>query len=65
MINLLRRGLVFALFFVATAALGQDPPPDPTEEDPQVPIPGIWILLVGGAAYGAKKAYAVFRDKRR
>ena len=52
-----------SFFLAATAALAQDPPPDPNE-DPQVPISAVWILVAGGAAYGARKAYAAFRDRK-
>jgi hypothetical protein len=68
MISTLRRGLLAVLlFFAMNAAFGQEeiPPPDPTEEDPQVPISALWILVAGGAAYGARKAYVAFRHGKR
>lgn len=66
MINVLRRGLMFALFFLVMSTAyaqepGTDPPPGDPNEDPQVPISAIWILVAGGAAYGARKAYVAFR----
>lgn len=44
--------------------LGAQPNPggDPDEE---VPISGIGVLLAAGAAYGAKKAYDVYRKRRQ
>lgn len=54
-----------ALFFLAAAAaFAQDEPPGDPNEDPQVPISAIWILVAGGAAYGARKAYGVFRGRK-
>lgn len=56
--------LVFCLSSVLVFA--QVPPDDPGGgEDPgdPVPISGIGMLLAAGAAYGAKKAYDVYRKK--
>lgn len=39
-----------------------NPGGDPDEE---VPISGIGILLAAGAAFGAKKAYDIFRRRSR
>lgn len=55
--------LLLSIFsFAQEPPPGGEPPPDPGE-NPEVPIGGIEILLLGGAAYGAKKAYDVYRKK--
>jgi hypothetical protein len=38
-------------------------PIPPPNEDDEVPIPGIGILLAAGAAFGAKKAYDIYRRR--
>lgn len=51
--------LLLAMFF-SLSALGQPPPPEPGEDGDQQPAPiggGMVILLVMGAAYGARKVY--------
>jgi hypothetical protein len=61
---MIRKPLIL-LFFLATSVLyGQ--PGDPGDDvDGEVPIPGIGILLAAGAAFGAKKAYDVYRRREK
>jgi hypothetical protein len=66
-------GVLFKLSAVASMLLlcifsyaqppGGVPPPDPGE-NPEVPIGGIELLLLGGAAFGAKKIYDMTRRKK-
>ena len=48
--------------FSLTSYLGAQPNPG---GDPDVPISGIGLLLAAGAAYGAKKAYDVYRKGKQ
>jgi hypothetical protein len=59
--ELIRKGLI-VFFSLATSALFAQPG-DPGG-DPDVPISGIWLLLAGGAAFGAKKIYDMTRRKK-
>jgi hypothetical protein len=59
--ELIRRLLIF-IFCIGSSFLYAQPG-DPNE-DPQVPISGIWLLLAGGAAFGAKKIYDMTRRKK-
>lgn len=61
--ELTRRALIVLFCLATTIAAAQEEPPGDPNEDPQVPISGIWLLLAGGAAYGGKKVYDFYRRK--
>lgn len=61
---------LFLLFFLASSMVYSQPPRDTPgnpggDPDEEVPISGIGILLAAGAAFGAKKAYDIFRRRSR
>lgn len=58
-ILLLAGALCGSVFYDARAQ------PNPGGDPDEVPISGIGLLLAAGAAYGAKKAYNVYRKGKQ
>lgn len=59
--------LITAIVFIVVplSILAQPTGGGPGTNPPPVPISGIEILLAAGAAFGAKKAYDIFRRRSR
>ena len=57
------RHLSMLAVIVCLAGYVHAQPVPPPNEDDEVPIPGIGILLAAGAAFGAKKAYDIYRRR--
>ena len=65
--NHIMRGILFKLYatlgMVLLCIFSFAQPGDPGN-NPEVPLGGIEWLLLGGAAYGAKKAYDNYRKRK-
>lgn len=56
---------IFVFLLLPLMASAQPTGGGPGGEPPPVPITGIELLLAAGAAYGAKKAYNVYRKGKQ